>query len=235
MDKEEHILISLARPSIINYLNLHTNFYKGMAPGAIQLLGSVDQKDWVFIGSSLVTHEDLRVETIDTDKLFRYVLLILYPGGGVMRVNLMGWFTNPSTEEKHSMTLAQNERNAKYRVEQGVYMLEVDHHHMDTNGDMQEETNTLGARNLYGYIFIANELTAHGIAFNQQALLRLVVYLSHRIELRRLVAALINVASSDIMACIESYTLSLERDFDYQSPVAISEKKLSSPTPKNQL
>ncbi|KAI0225481.1 hypothetical protein L0F63_000582 [Massospora cicadina] len=186
-DNEEYVLIAFARPAIVSYMDLYTNVYEGMRPQSFQLYGSINQNCWDAIGAGMITLPNLRVELPLTDQFYTHILVVFYPGGGIMRLRLMGWLCSPNED---GLTPAQQRRNARHKLDRGIRV--VNKYHMDYNNDLNHPTNTREAVNLYSYLLIASELTFSGMAFNHLALLRLIVHLngSRQLDLTRLINAL---------------------------------------------
>ncbi|KAI0226003.1 hypothetical protein L0F63_005511 [Massospora cicadina] len=191
-ENEEYVLIALARPSLISYLDLHTNGYEGMQPQTFQVFGGVNKEEWIRIGDGMVCKANLRCE-LKHGNLFTHILLLIYPGGGVMRVRVMGWFVILISKNGYKVTPEQEERLATYRIERGVADISQPIHRLEDNGDVNHPNNTPAARNLYTFLFVVNELKEDGIESNYRALCRLITHLNcqgTKVNPNRLVATL---------------------------------------------
>jgi len=90
-DGNDWVIVRLGAPAVLTFADLDTTHFKGNAPGAARLLGSVDRRDWFELLPRTPLHPDTRHRfPLPAERPADHVRLDIYPDGGMARLRLLG-------------------------------------------------------------------------------------------------------------------------------------------------
>jgi allantoicase len=90
-DGNDWVIVRLGAPAVLTFADLDTSHFKGNAPGAAGLLGSVDQRDWFEVLARTPLHPDTRHRfPLAAERPVTHVRMDIYPDGGMARLRLIG-------------------------------------------------------------------------------------------------------------------------------------------------
>lgn len=185
-EEEAYVIIKLARPAIIAFVSLCCSNMLENRPAAFKIYGKLDQ-DWILLAKGLDPVSPAFHELYTRNMLFDKIKVVVYPGFGLTRVRVFGWFCEYAREMDPVQIARLNQYIREFKLAQSDLHKINDPIHQDADVDSdahsqagsydydaEAEAHSPIEEKFLFYFHVSSLLHQNNISFNTKALLRLI-------------------------------------------------------------